>query len=248
MLLPLLLAAAGLGALGWFVLQPGPTAKDHLLEMGPLDLGQASRVLDAEQEALLDRITAALQPEYQSQVAALAGLQSQAADLRMEGILWRVLPARGALVPVEMELTVLGQYYDLPILVDGLYRQAWPVEVRRIVAETPKLGTATVQATILCRFHRPPRVDAEWLETEGADLFPDQPDLGGQALTDAARVYVLEAFDDASPGLEAASQANHDLVMMHLPRTLHQLPQSPVGWVEMVVVDGGVVISDEPSD
>lgn len=238
--------AAGLGGLGWYALSPGPTPAESLAEKAPLDLGQASRVLGAETELLLDRITAALHPEYQGQVAALAGLQSQAADLRMEGILWRVLPTQGALVPVEMELTVVGQTYDLPILVDGLYRQAWPVEVRSVVAETPRLGQSTVQATILCRFHRPPRVDDEWLATQGADLFPGDPDLGGEALARAAEVHVLEAFEEEVPRLEAASNANHDLVMMYLPRALGQLPQSPVGWIEMVVDGDQVDIYQEP--
>lgn len=144
-----------------------------------------------------------------------------------------------------MELTVLGQYYDLPILVDGLYRQAWPVEILRIEAETPKLGSATVRATLQCRFHRAARPDEAWVRQEGDALFPDEPG-GSDALVEAARVHLLEAFKRDAPELERRSQRNRELVMRRLPGALHKLPQSPVGWVELTLQDDAFEVRLEP--
>jgi len=231
----------------WSLLDRGPPPVETATRLADLDLEHAVDVLIAEQELVDAELHAALWPEYQSQVAGLAGLQAQGAELVLHDLTWRVLPVQGVLVPVELELTVSGQYYDLPILIDGLYRSAWPVEVRRIVVETPKLNAATVQATVLARFHRPPEVDADWLEDEGAFLFPDRPDAGGAALTEAARVHMLQAFKAKVPALEAASSANHKLVMMHLPRTLHTLPETPLGWIQMSVEGAEVTVLEEPS-
>ena len=242
-----LLLAGVLAAPVVLSLEAGPPPEETAVRLAEVDLEHATEVLAAERAILDEELTAALWPEYQSQVAGLAGLQAQGAELVLNDLVWRVLPAQGVLVPVELELTVTGQYYDLPILVDGLYRSAWPVEIKRIEVETPKLNAAGVQATINARFHRPPFIDTTWLEEEGAALFPEEPEAAGEALSEAARLRVLEAFADRTPSLEADSRTNHDLVMMYLPRTLHTLPETPLGWIALTVEGETVEILEEPT-
>lgn len=229
------------------LVDPGPPPEETAVRLAGADLSHAAEVLAAERAIVDDGLTAALWPEYQSQVAGLAGLQAQGAELLLNDLVWRVLPGQGVLVPIELELTVTGQYYDLPILVDGLYRSAWPVEIKRIEVDTPKLNAATVRATIVARFHRPPAIGTEWLEDEGAALFPEDPDAAGRALAEAAELRVLESFKARVPALESASDRNHDLVMMYLPKTLHTLPETPLGWVALTVEGDTVEILEEPS-
>ncbi len=226
--------------------ETGPPSEEAALRLAGSDLDHAAEVLAAEMALTDQSLSAALWPEYRVQVAALAGLQAQGAELILNDLMWRTLPVQGVLAPVELDLTVTGQYYDLPIFVDGIYRSAWPVEIKRVEVETPKLNAAAIRATVQARFHRPPTIGTQWLEEEGAALFPDDPDAAGRALSEAARLRVLESFAAKVPQLEAASDRNRDLVMMYLPRTLHTLPETPLGWVALTVEDDEVVILLEP--
>ncbi len=211
------------------------------------DLQHALLVLDEDREALVKKLRAALMPGDEGTVTDFMALQVQAAELQLQSVEWTTLPPQGAVVPVELTLHMSGSYYNLPILVDGLYRQSRPLQLQWIEVEAPKMLMAHTAATLRMRFHRPPSLQTSALAQEVARLdWGGDPGIAKQAMTVAAELRQLEAFQKELKQLERARNANRTAVMTALPGLLRKLPTSPLGWVGMTVDGDRVEILQEP--
>jgi hypothetical protein len=174
-------------------------------------------------------------------------LQVQAAELSFRGVEWTTLPQQGAVIPVEMTLRVAGSYYNLPILIDGLYRQSRPLELRWVEVESPKVLLAHTEATIRMRFHRPPSLQTASLSQRVAALnWSGDPMIAQEAMTLAAELRLLENFDRELRLLERGRAANRTAVTTALPGLLRRLPTSSLGWVGMKIRGDQIEVLQEP--
>lgn len=244
-----LVTLAVLGGVGFVVSQSplGPPPPDPSA-LTTVDLGHAHDVLEAERDRLQASLRGALLPSDQGTVTDFVALQVQAADLSFRGVEWATLPQQGAVVPVELTLRTSGSYYNLPILVDGLFRQSRPLALHWVEVESPRMMLAHTEATLRMRFHRPPTVQTSALAqqvdrlTWGGDV-----QAAAAAMAVAAEVRQLEAFERQLRVLERAHTSNRAAVMTALPGLLRRLPTSPLGWVGMRIEGDRVEVLQEPT-
>jgi hypothetical protein len=209
-------------------------------------LASAAATLQLERELLEKGLTHTLLPEDEAAVGDFIALQVEAAELTLEELDWRSLTPVNGLVPVELSLEVSGPYYNLPILVDGLFRQRRAVEITRLVVETPRLMAAHTEASLKLRFYRPRHLATSSLR-ESATLLTADPVAGLAALEEAAHIQILEAFGQRTEELERQSIRNRTQVRTALHGMIRQLPTSALGWVGMEVIDGEVRVLQDPS-
>jgi hypothetical protein len=192
-------------------------------------------------------LVSALLPHAERGVSDFVSLQVIAAELRVKAIDWIYLPQVDNLVPVELDLRASGSYYNLPILLDGLYRQSRPVQITFLSIETPKAMVAQTEIHLRLRFHRPPAATTAWLEQQAeAIALAGDPDATFAALNEAAKLQRMADFEAELPKLQALSQTNHAAIMTTVPGLLRRLPTSALGWVGLEIRDGKVVILNEP--
>ena len=239
-----------LGLLGaaWWATRP---VIDEPAPSEPLDRTQllhAGEVLQARVDARQRELSSALFARDERTAGDFAALQVQAAELELDDLTWTSLPASGVAAPVELELEVSGSFYNLPILVDGLYRQAPAVEVTWIEVESPRLMVAHTEARLRLRFHRPAPLSSTWLDQQAEKLELADPTAGGDALEAAALLTLYEGFEALTPELEARSSANRSAVMTALPGVLRKLPTSALGWVGMEAEGATITVLNEPRD
>ncbi len=198
-----------------------------------IDVVHAADVLSVRAQRRAARLDAALMPGQEENLAQLLRMQAEAAQVSLDSIRFTPLPRSGLLQPVGMELSLRGAYYDLPIFVDGLFRQRWVVEITRITFEAQQPMAAQVVSRVEARFHRPVQLPADYLRgsVELAELDVVQRGFTAQALEDAARLAAFDAFLEQAPALLERSEANHRLVLRSIPRLVRQLPGSPMDWV-----------------
>jgi hypothetical protein len=243
-----LVILAALSGLGLFVsrtpIGPPPPAPAALATP---DLDRARHVLEQDRTLLERELRSALLEQDESKVTDFVALQVQAADLEFKSAEWTTLPQQGAVVPVELTLRLSGSYYNLPILVDGLFRQARPVHLRWLEVESPKALLAHTNATLRMRFQRPPSLQTSSLtqQVEALDWGGD-PATAEAAMTVAAELALLEAFRKEQRVFERVRTANRSAVTTALPGLLRRLPSSPLGWVGMRVDGETVEILQEP--
>ncbi len=239
--------AAGL-AFAWWTQRPEPVEDTPPVALDRVALLHAGSVLQARLAEREADLTSALFPARERTASDFAALQVQAAELTLRELSWTRLPPNGAVAPVELELHVNGSFYNLPILVDGLYRQAPAVELTWIEVESPRLMVAHTDARLRLRFHRPAPLSGSWLEQEADAMGLADVAAGGAALEAAAQLTVYDAFEAATATLEAQSSANRSAVMTALPGVLRKLPTSALGWVGMEADGAVVTVLNEPRD
>lgn len=222
-----------------------PTVAPKILSEAQLRLATDS--LEKEADKKETHLISALLPHAERGVSDFVSLQVIAAELRVKSIEWIYLPQDNNLVPVEMDLRASGSYYNLPILLDGLYRQSRPVQITFLSVETPKAMVAQTEIHLRLRFHRPPPATTAWL-TQKAEEIALAGDPAGtlQALKEAAKLQRIADFEKELPRLKAGSDRNHKAIMTTVPGLLRKLPTSALGWVGLELRDGDVVILSEP--
>jgi hypothetical protein len=180
-----------------------------------------------EREAALG---GALLPGDEALLSQLLRLQAESAHLDLGDVSFTPLPREGPVVPVALALELRGPYYELPIFLDGLYRQRHLVEVQRITVEADGPMDAQVLCRVEARLARPAPVPEVDPLVERVGQGPAARGFVHAALRDAARLARYERFLERQPELVRASQANHHLVMRTLPRLIRQLAASPMDW------------------
>jgi hypothetical protein len=233
------------------------------LQSKPQDLGaspsQSTTTLDSDQLRMATKslsqkaesqevhLVSALLPHAERGVSDFVSLQVIAAELRVKALDWIYLTQVDNLVPVELDLRATGSYYNLPILLDGLYRQSRPVEITFLSVETPKAMVAQTEIHLRLRFHRPPAATTAWLEQQAQRIaLAGDPDATFEALLEAAKLQRMADFEAELPRLQARSKRNHAAIMTTIPGLLRRLPISALGWVGLELRDGEVVILNEP--
>ncbi|MEC7241776.1 MAG: hypothetical protein VXW32_11105 [Myxococcota bacterium] len=243
------LAIAVLAAMANFSDTPAPPpAQTSLLEdLSRMQLGLTADSLSEERREKEAKMITALLPHAERGVADFVSLQVIAAEMRVTGLDWVYLPQKDDVVPVELELKASGSYYNLPILLDGLYRQSRPVEITYLSVETPRAMIAQTDVHLRLRFHRPPSAQTAYL-TEIADRISlaDDSDTTYLALAEAAKLEQLAAFEREIPRLKEVSKSNRAAIMTTVPGLLRRLPTSALGWVGLELRDGEIVVLNEP--
>lgn len=221
------------GALGaaWWVNADSPEGPTDPNELSSEAYTHASAVLRSQHQATRQNLTSALYEDAQGSVSAFVALQVQAADLQLHKLDWVALPPQGDLVPVELMLDASGPALNLPILVDGLYRQARPMLLAWLSVETDPKVTDRVNVQLRARFFRPRELTDDWLRGHTEQHFGRMPEQTHEALSAAGQLQVLDAFAAQVPTLKGASELNRRAVVVALPRVLRKLPSSPLGWV-----------------
>ncbi len=243
-----LVTLAVLGGLGFTASRTpiGPPPPDPAA-FTTAELDAARQVLESDREQLRRSLRGALDEDDEGKVTDFVALQVQAAELTFQSVAWTTLPQQGSVVPVEMTLRLSGSYYNLPILVDGLFRQARPLHLRWLEVESPKALLAHTNATLRMRYQRPPSLQTSSLDQQIAALdWGGDPAQAEAAMTLAAELAQLEAFKKELRHFERERAANRTAVMTALPGLLRKLPTSPLGWVGMSIDGDQVEVLQEP--
>jgi len=225
---------------------PGEVSQERELSNEQIVL--AASLLQAQVNEARSNIQEALFPSDERLAADFVALQIHAADLSLKRLAWDYLPRDGAVVPVDLTIQVEGPHYNLPILIDGLYRQRRSVEVTFVGIDGVSENRDTPLTSITMRYHRPPNSITTWLANSAANNI-----LGGNeaatldALNAAASLNLHEAFQAELPLIRAVSQRNRVDVMTALPGLLRHLPSSALSWVGMESREGELsVLNSRP--
>lgn len=226
-------------------LEATPTQSTSALD--PNQLRMATESLSQEAQSQESHLVSALLPHAERGVSDFVSLQVIAAELRVKALDWIYLPQVDNLVPVELDLRASGSYYNLPILLDGLYRQSRPVQITFLSVETPKAMVAQTEIHLRLRFHRPPAATTAWLQQQAEQIaLAGDPDATFEALLEAAKLQRMADFENELPRLQARSKRNHAAIMTTIPGLLRRLPTSALGWVGLEFRNDEVVILNEP--
>ena len=226
----LLALGAAAAVLGW----PARTAPDPdtATRLEAVDVARAADVLSAQVDLRLRDLGAALLPGEEDALVGFLRLQAEAADLVLGPVRFTGLPREGLVQPVEMVLDLEGACYDVPLFVDGLYRQSRVVEVHSASLEAPGPRAARVRTRLEAWFWRPYVPDPGGLGpllAGAADA--SARSFAAQALASAAALEACDAFGRALPGLQDRAAVNRRLVLRTLPTLVRRLPGSPLDWV-----------------
>ncbi len=198
-----------------------------------IDVVRAADVLSDQLNAARGQLGPALLPGEEENLAQLLRMQAEASDVALGTVRFELLEREGFVQVVALELEVEGAYYDLPIFVDGLFRQRHAVVVHRLTLEATEPRAARVVGRVEARLFRPVEVPEQPLRDSIDDIELDASDraFAATALTTAAQLEACERFIAHQPELQADSQANRRLVMRTIPRLVRKLPSSPMDWV-----------------
>jgi hypothetical protein len=198
-----------------------------------MDVVRAADLVSGELSRARQRLSPALLSGDEETLAQLLRMQAEAADLALGALHFEPQRRDGFIQEVALELVVHGAYYDLPIFVDGLFRQRHAVEIHRLTIEAEAAGTALVTSRIEARLFRPVEVPRAQLEgsIDSAELSASERGFATSAIAAAAQLEALERFIELLPGIQERSQANRRLVLRTIPRLVRKLPGSPMDWV-----------------
>jgi hypothetical protein len=245
----------GLGVALARLLRPDPVgiapASDPAARLAGLDLARTADLASAHAARERERLGTALLPGDERNLAALLALQAESSALALGTIRFEARAAEGAVQPVALGLELEGQSFDLPIFLDGLFRQRHVVEVHSVALEAREsavgLGDVRVGARVEAWFFRPlclPEAPLDQLLAPIGFAGPGLP-FARAALRDAAFLAASEVFRLRSPALVAHSQANRRLVLRSMPRLVRALPGSPIAWVGATFEDGKAALTTE---
>lgn len=207
------------------------------------DIVLAASILEAQVSEARADIEEALFPSDERLASDFVALQIHAADLSLKRLTWDYMPQDGPLVPVDLTFVVEGAQYNLPILIDGLYRQRRAVEVTFIGIDGVSSDRSTPLTTITLRYHRPPNSISSWLaQTAANNVIGGNEAATLDALNAAASLELHEEFEAELPLIRAVSQRNRTDVMTALPGLLRHLPSSALSWVGMESRDGEITV------
>ncbi len=233
--LAILLAALGLAV--WRLAprssseQPAQASFEQRVEA--IDVVYASDVLSQHLALARTELDAALLNGQEETLVQLLRMQAEAASVELGTLRFDLPPRDGFLQEVSLELELTGAYYDLPIFLDGLYRQRHAVEIHRITIEADGPLDAQVASRVEARLFRPVSIPEDELRAtvSDADLGASDKAFATTAVLDAARLEACERFVAMVPELRERSWVNRRLVMRTIPRLVRKLPQSPMDWV-----------------
>jgi len=255
--LPYLLAAnlVAFAILGGLTLMTDGTESDKadsppplfVSQLTPAELEKTVATLRTERLEKQRGIDEALWPESRDAVAHFVSLQVIAADMRVVRLNWSPPKKDKELEALELEIQVKGTYYNLPILLNGLYRQSRPIQITYVSVESPRATAVQTEVLLRIRFYRPPEPNMFALQ-EAADAlaFAGEKEKTLQLLLEAARIESMESFASEKVALWEASKANHKTVNTTVPLLLRKLPQSPLGWMGLELRDGELNILNQP--
>ena len=198
-----------------------------------LDVVQAADLMSQRLDQARSALTPALMPGEEENLAQLLRMQAEAADVELGPVRFETEGREGLLESVGLELELTGAYYDLPIFVDGLFRQRHVVEIHRLTIESAGPGAVRVIGRVEARLFRPVDVpEAPIRESvDAVDLSASERGFAANALAAAAQLQAYERFLELQPALLERKQANRRLVMRTIPRLVRKLPSSPMDWV-----------------
>lgn len=210
--------------------QPGPSLQERV---EAIDIVHAADVLSDQLERTRAQLTPALMPGEEENLAQLLRLQAESSDVALGTLRFELQGREGMARAVALEIEIEGAYYDLPIFVDGLFRQRHAVEVHRLTIEAAGPQAVRVTSRIEARLYRPVEVPEEPLRSsiDEVGLGASDRAFATTAITTAAQLEAYERFIELQPELVARSQANRRLVMRTIPRLVRKLPGSPMDWV-----------------
>lgn len=224
-------AAQGVVALvaviGLIATRPAPPPEATPLDEASLE--RAAEVLRARRVQLTR--AAPLDEAARAAVMSFVGLQIDAADLELAGLRWGATRVVGPAQVTPLDLEVTGDALNLPVLVDGLYRQSHPVLLTALALV--HRGGHQTRAILKLRIYAPTPAPS-WTATprEGA---------ADRAVAEAAKEAHAAAFAALGDALDAEVSRNRRAVMRALPRLIRGLPQARRGWLGLAVEDGVLV-------
>lgn len=237
----------GLGALAWR-LRP-PEVPDQGLELDArltsFNWAHGADLASAEADRLRRALGPALLEGEEETLAQLLRMQAESADLSLGPVRFGAGACEDGAQRVGLTLDLLGAYYDLPIFLDGLYRQRHLVEIDRVTVEARGAHGVRVACHVEAHLFRPVSVPAMDGLAVRASAEPGARTFAGAALRDAAAIVRRERFMARLPGLEARSQANRHLVMRTLPRLVRQLASSSLEWAGATFEGGEARLTTE---
>jgi hypothetical protein len=199
-----------------------------------LDVARAADRASEQLERARLQLGPALMPGEEQPLAQLLTMQAESAKLALGPVRFEAGDRDGYVRAVALELEVEGAYYDLPIFVDGLFRQRHAVKVRRMTIESVGgSGSARIRCRLEAEMVRPVAVPQDpILDRVGSvELDATERAFADSALSAAAQLQVYEGFSTQLPRLLEESQANRKLVMRTIPSLVRKLPGSPMEWV-----------------
>jgi hypothetical protein len=213
---------------------PPPVPERSLQErVEAIDVVQAADLMADQLDRARAALTPALMPGEEETLAQLLRMQAEAADVELGPVRFETLGRDDLLESVGLELELTGAYYDLPIFVDGLFRQRHVVEVHRLTIESAGPGAVRVVGRVEARLFRPVAVSEAPIResVDAVDLSASERGFAANALAAAAQLEAYEHFLELQPALLERKQANRRLVMRTIPRLVRKLPSSPMDWV-----------------
>jgi len=225
---------ATVAALLWRSVPEPPAPAPSLSErVEAIDVVGAADRLGEQLELARAELTLALMPGEEENLAQLLRMQAESADVALGTVRFEPGLRRGFSREVVLELELEGAYYDLPIFVDGLFRQRNAVVIHRLTIEATESHAARVIGRLEARLFRPVDVPEAPLRStiDAVELGASERAFATTAITTAAQLEAYEHFIALQPELLTRSQANRRLVMRTIPRLVRKLPSSPMDWV-----------------
>ena len=145
------------------------------------------------------------------------------------------LPRDGVVRPIELSFTAEGNFYDLPIFLDGLFRQRSVLIIETLAVTSKVPLSPQVDTRVTARLYRPVRPGGTGLlalaSQEIGTLDAGTRGLFSAALQHAAALEAMDGFRSEVARLSENSDKNRQRVMETLPRILKALPSAPYGHV-----------------
>lgn len=189
----------------------------------PPPLGQRLQQLPPEQTAALlggalqEADTGrALSADDEQRTARFLTLLAQAAGMRISEVTFRPGVSADGIRPVDARLTLQGDPYNLPIFLDGLYRQR---AVNHPLSVKGEGSGRSATFSVLLRYYRPAHSELGWVAARLAEEAPEAVDRA-PILEQAARLSEWRHFQGQERRLVSQSAEVRDTVARQLAQEL----------------------------
>ncbi len=167
---------------------------------------------------------------------AFLTLQAESAGMQFGESEVTPLPRDGVVRPIELTFTAEGNFYDLPIFLDGLFRQRSVLIIETLSVTSKVPLSPQVDTRVTARLYRPVKPGGAGLLALASQEMGGLVDAGARglfsaALQHAATLEAMEGFRSEVSRLSENSDKNRQRVMETLPRILKALPSAPYGQV-----------------
>jgi hypothetical protein len=237
----------GLGVLAGHLHPTAVREEDAALatRLAGFDWAHAADIASAEVARQRRSLGPALLEGEEEALAQLLRLQAESAQLALGPMGFRAGSREDGLRRVELTFDLSGAYYDLPIFLDGLYRQRHLVEVDRVTVEARGAQGVWVACHVEAHLFRPAPTPATGILAARAGDDPGARTFAEAALRDVAALVRRERFLARAPALQERCAANHHLVMRTLPRLVRRLANSPLTWAGATFEGGQAQLTTE---